>query len=184
MDDVLDVLRADHARIAAILAELRGNPTEPGDPRHRARVREQLVVASSKHEALEEMVLWPEVRRRLASGEALASVGLDQEAVGLKLLNELDKTDSGNEGFATLFHQVESSLRRHMMFEENQVFFGLARVLPDEEAASLARRVDATRRLAPSRPRTHVPSRPPVVRMAGPVTGAFDRGRDLFSRPG
>jgi hypothetical protein len=101
-------------------------------------------VACSKHEALEEMILWPEVRR----------------------------------------HRAESSLRRHMTFEEHQVFCTLSRVLPGEDTAALARRVDAARRLAPSRPHTAVRSEPGEVRIIGLVMGAFDRGPDRFSRRG
>lgn len=152
MDDLLDVLRADHERIRAILCDLKGDPAEAGDPGNRILVKERLVMACSRHEALEEMIVWPEVRRRLTGGDRLASVGLDQEEEGKELLNEVEKTNTGTEEFATLVQQAESNVRHHMMFEENQVFFSLRRALSDEESAALARRLDAARRLAPTRP--------------------------------
>ena len=184
MDDLLHVLRADHERIREILDDLKGDPAEAGDPGHRALVKEKLVSACSRHEALEEMILWPEVRRRLTDGDRLALVGLDQEEEGKKLLNEVEKTNTGTEEFATLVHQAESNMRQHMMFEENQVFFNLRRALSDVESAALARRFDAARRLAPTRPHAMTPPEPALARIAGPVLGVVDRGRDLFARRG
>lgn len=187
MDDVLDalaVLRADHDRIRAILRDLRGDPAEEGDPRQRALVKEQLVMACSKHEALEEMIVWPEVRRRLPDGDRLVSVAFGQEEIGKKLLNEVVKTDTGTEEFLTLARQAESDGRRHMMFEENQVFFKLRRALSDPESAAMARRLDAARRLAPTRPHPLTPPEPSLAVLAGPVRGVVDRGRDVLARRG
>ena len=157
--DVLDVLRADHARIRACLGDIGAGPPS-GVPEHRVRVKERLVVACSKHEALEEMILWPDVEHRLAQGAALASAGCGQEELATALLEDLDGTPVSSAAFPTLLGEVASSLRRHMTFEEHEVFPSLSRSLSGEEAATLARRVDAARRLAPTRPHATLDLRP------------------------
>jgi hypothetical protein len=58
-------------------------------PEERKAIADQLVMELSRHEAVEEMLLWPAVRERADHGEQMCEIALDQERVGKRVLNEL-----------------------------------------------------------------------------------------------
>lgn len=181
MPDLFPDLRADHLELLALLGELRGDPATGGPaPAERRRIVHRLVAAAAAHETVEEVVLWPEVRARVAGGDRVADDGVDQEQVAKKLFNELEKTSGGTDAFTTLVHQVASAVRRHVLYEETRVWPGLQAVLRPGEGEALGVRAAAVRHSAPTRPHPHTPPDPRLLQAVGPVVGAVDRARDAL----
>lgn len=183
MGDVFTVLAADHKRILALSGRLTGGAGEPRDtPKKRKAIADELVVELSRHEVVEEMLLWPAVRDRADGGAELCAVALEQEATGKRLLNELVKTSAGNEEFDTLTHRVAAMLREHISYEQNIVWPKLRLRLSAEEAAALGGQVERAKRRAPTRPHPHVPPNPGLLRRAGPAAALLDRARNAIVR--
>ena len=84
MPDVFAVLGQDHAEVKQMLAELENGPTRMGGAstaqlQDRKQLVEALVIAESKHEAVEEEFFWPVVQDLSGDGAELAGQGTDQE---------------------------------------------------------------------------------------------------------
>ena len=58
--------------------------------------------------------------------------------------------------------------RKHIAFEETQVWPGLRTVLPTETAADLGTKIAEGKKTAPTRPHPHTPPSPGVLKTAGP----------------
>ncbi|HZU79184.1 MAG TPA: hemerythrin domain-containing protein [Acidimicrobiales bacterium] len=185
MSDVFADLRHDHERIDKLLDELRGDPAGPEpSPHERKKIAEELVVAESRHEALEEAYFWPVVRDRAPQGGALALRAIEQEQTGKKLLNELEKTSPGTVEFGTLVFQVISNIRQHVTYEELQVWPRLRLRLTDAEGDELGSEISGARPLAPTRPHPLTPPDATVLRTVGPAVGLLDRVRDVLTARG
>jgi hemerythrin-like domain-containing protein len=136
---------------------------------------------ASSHEAVEEVVVWPVVRRRVEGGSEMADHGIEQENGAKRLFNELDKTSPGNDEFATSVQHLASHLRDHIALEENQVWPPLRLQLTDEELEELAHGVERSRSRAPTRPHPHTPPNAPVLKTLGAAAAMVDRARDALS---
>ncbi len=183
MDDVFTVLAADHDRILALSSRLTGDAAAPqAGPRERKAIASELVAEMSRHEVVEEMLVWPVVRDLADDGQELCAVALEQEATGKRLLNELAKTSPGNEEFDTLTHSVAALLREHISYEQNIVWPRLRLRLNQGEARQLGSRIERAKRLAPTRPHPHVPPRPELLKKIGPAVAVLDKARDAVLR--
>ncbi len=183
MDDVFTVLAADHERILALSGRLTGRAEPaPAGPRERKAVADELVMELSQHEVAEEMLLWPVVRANAEDGQELCATGLEQEAAGKRLLNELVKTSPGNEEFDTLTHSVAAMLREHISYEQNIVWPRLRLKLSQEEARRLGAEIAQAKRRAPARPHPHVPARPELLKRLAPAAAVLDRARNAMVR--
>ena len=77
MADVFTALATDHEEVKGMLAKLEKGPTKASGASQdqlalRKKMTEELVIEESRHEALEEMYLWPAVREHHPAGNTLA----------------------------------------------------------------------------------------------------------------
>lgn len=82
--DAITYLREDHDKVLAMFSRLEASPTAAGAPeddqvRARKTMVTALVMAESRHEAVEEQFFWPMVRDRVPGGVDLAARALAQE---------------------------------------------------------------------------------------------------------
>jgi hemerythrin-like domain-containing protein len=180
---VFDVLSKDHDEVKRMLTELEKGATattgaDQGQLARRKKIVEQLVIAESKHEAVEEMYFWPVVRERQPSGDTLAATAIGQEQEGKQALQLLDKAKADQPDFEDLLAKFTKAARDHIFFEETSVWPGLKAILSKEDAASLGQKLEAAKKIAPTRPHPKVPAQPGGLKGAGPLIGAADRLRD------
>ena len=107
MPDVFTVLGQDHAEVKQMLSDLESGPTRMGGAstaqlESRKKLVQALVIAESKHEAVEEEHFWPVVRDLSGDGPALAGQGTDQEQEAKVILDRLDKLDPSDDDFEEL----------------------------------------------------------------------------------
>lgn len=185
MPDALAVLAEDHRQVLELLNRLTGGSGEPRDaPRERKALAERLAIAESKHEAVEELVLWPVVRQRVEHGDELAARALEQEESGKELIHDLDHITAGDAEFMTLVQRLQSAVRDHISFEEGQVWPKLRLALSDAELDEMGEKMEAARRTAPTRPHPKTPPDPKVLGTLGPAVGTVDRVRDVLTGRG
>jgi hemerythrin superfamily protein len=189
MPSVFEVLRSDHEEVKQMLSELESGPTaatgaSPGQLALRKKMAETLVIEESKHEAAEEMYVWPTVRERLPDGSQLADRAISQEQEGKEVLARLDKADADDPDFEALLGEFIGAARDHIAFEENQVWPGLRAALTQAEASELGSKVEQAKKTGPTRPHPHTPAAPGVLKSAGPVAAAADKARDAVTGRG
>lgn len=98
--DALTFLRADHKSVLGMLEVLDGAPEGDGAQLSGLETMvNNLIIAESQHEAIEEQFFWPAVRRALGNGDDLANQAIAQEEAGKKLLQRLEEGRPGEPGY-------------------------------------------------------------------------------------
>jgi hemerythrin superfamily protein len=189
MSDTFTVLSADHTEVKSMLEALDSTPGHAAGASEavlaaRKQVAEQLVIASSAHEAAEEQYFWPAVRDRLPDGNELADQAISQESQAKEILARLDKLAVADAEFDELIIEFTPVALAHIEFEETRVWPGMRRALSVEESRDLGDQITAAKEKAPTRPHPRTPASPGVLKTAGPVVAALDKLRDAVSGRG
>jgi hypothetical protein len=188
MPDVFTVLGQDHAEVKQLLAELEQGPTRMSGAsaaqlEDRKKLVQALVIAESKHEAVEEEFFWPVVND-LTGGAELARQGTHQEQEAKIGLDRLDKLDPADDEFEALVGGTIKAGRAHIAFEEEKVWPLLREKLNDSGAERLGVQLLRAKDTAPTRPHPRVPPRPGVLKSTGPAAAIADRLRDKITGRG
>ncbi|HET9078017.1 MAG TPA: hemerythrin domain-containing protein [Acidimicrobiales bacterium] len=182
IQDLWRVMQADHDMVWDLLNQLTGGAGSPsGSPKEHRRLARELVAIESAHEAAEELVIWPVVRRVCPDGEDLVFHATGQERQAKRALNELSAIKAGNKDFEECVATVASHARQHITYEQNQIWPRLADHLTAEEADRLGRRWVDARLRGPTRPHPHTPPMPGALASAGYLLARLDRLRDALT---
>ena len=189
MPDVFTVLGQDHAEVKQMLDTLERGLTRAGGAsapqlRERKKLVQALVIAESKHEAVEEEYFWPVVRDLSGDGPRLADQGTGQEQEAKVILDRLDKLDPADDQFEELVAAIIRDGRVHIAYEEERVWPRLRETLNSSGAEKLGRQLLQAKDSAPTRPHPEVPPRPGVLKAGGPAVAITDRLRDAVTRRG
>lgn len=168
MADLFEVLKRDHDEVRRMLAELHIGPTAlTGATGHqleaRKRLTDQLIVAASRHEAVEEEFFWPVVRKQGPEAGQLADQAAGQELQVRQALAALTGLDTDAPEFEPLLTDVIAAGFEHLEFEEEQVWPLLRRAISPAQAADVGGAMASGRHAASGRGCLQVqPSRPPI----------------------
>ena len=189
MPDVFTVLGQDHAEVKQMLDTLERGLTRAGGAsapqlRERKKLVQALVIAESKHEAVEEEYFWPVVRDLSGDGPRLADQGTGQEQEAKVILDRLDKLDPADDQFEELVAAIIRDGRVHIAYEEERVWPRLRETLNSSGAEKLGMQLLQAKDSAPTRPHPEVPPRPGVLKAGGPAVAITDRLRDAVTRRG
>lgn len=143
MAEVFDVLRADHGNLQLLLAALEHSPGHAAGAsqevlRARKAAAERLVIDAARHEAAEQEYFWPAVRERLGHGNQLADEASAQEQEVTDALARLGKLESADDEFDQALADLIPALRRHLAFEEAQVWPQMRTALSPFQVRELA----------------------------------------------
>jgi hypothetical protein len=75
-------------------------------------------------------------------------------------------------------------IRHHIEDEEGRMFRDMRQNIDRDELRKLGGRVEAFKKVAPTRPHPNVPNEPLARTAAGPAASLFDRMRDLATGRG
>lgn len=179
--DIYTALGNDHRQVERLFDQLEVSPERADyDDVARKRLAQRLVMVGSRHEAAEEMVFWPGVRRMVPDGNDLADAALAQEREAKYILDTLRLAASAD-AIAELAGEFARASRAHIAFEEEQVWPELRRHTTRLAAAILGLKFAMARRLAPTRPHPQGPDRRLGLFTAGVAAATMDRVRDAVS---
>ncbi|MGW5687969.1 hypothetical protein [Nonomuraea sp. NPDC003754] len=99
-------------------------------------------------------------------------------------MKQLERTDADEAGHAELLARLMAEIRDHVAEEEGELFPRLRSAADTEQLAELGRKVEAIKKMAPTRPHPSAPDTPPGNKIMGPLTGLIDRMRDTLSGRG
>jgi len=182
--DVIEVLEHDHREVEEMFAELeslRGASTEEGRSR-RKTVTEQVTIELVRHSVAEEVLVYPEVEQKVSAEEA--EHARKEHAEAEETLHRLEKLDADDPAFDDELATLMGEIRHHIADEEGQMFAHMREVIDEDELRRLGGRVEAFKKVAPTRPHPHVPNEPLPRLAAGPAASLLDRMRDLATGRG
>jgi iron-sulfur cluster repair protein YtfE (RIC family) len=182
--DVIEVLEHDHREVEQMFAELeslRGAATEEAKAR-RKEVTEQVTIELVRHSVAEEVLVYPQVDRKVSAEEA--EHAREEHAEAEKTLQRLEKLDADDPAFDDELATLMAEIRHHIEDEEGEMFAHMRQVIDTDELRKLGARVEAFKKVAPTRPHPNVPNTALARTAAGPAASLFDRMRDLATGRG
>ena len=182
--DVVEILEHDHREVEEMFAELeslRGASTEEQQSR-RKELTEQVTIELVRHSVAEEVLVYPKVEKQVSSDEA--EHAREEHAEAEETLQRLEKLDADDSSFDDELATLMEEIRHHIEDEEGQMFAHMRQVIDEDELLKLGERVEAFKKVAPTRPHPNVPNEAVPRMAAGPAASLFDRMRDLASGRG
>ena len=176
--DVIEVLEHDHREVEQMFAELeslRGAATEEAKAR-RKEVTEQVTIELVRHSVAEEVLVYPEVDKKVSAEEV--EHAREEHAEAEKTLQRLEKLGADDPAFDDELATLMAEIRHHIEDEEGEMFAHMRQVIDTDELRKLGARVEAFKKVAPTRPHPNVPNTPLPRLAAGPAASLFDRMRD------
>jgi hypothetical protein len=178
--DVIEMLEHDHRMVEQLFRDYQAARTDE----QRRGVVEILVRELSKHAALEELTVYPVIRRLRPDSAAEVDDHLDEHLDVKNTLVELDRLSAGDDREGELVARLRRETEHHIRDEESRLLPVLRATADHRELDELGRRLRQAKSMAPTRPHPHAPNRPPALALAAPFAAFYDRIRDrLGGRP-
>src|SRR3954470_774971 len=182
--DVIEILEQDHREVEEMFAELeslRGASTDDMKSRRKA-LAEQVTIELVRHSVAEEVLVYPQVEEKVSAEEA--EHARKEHAEAEEAMQRLEKLDADDPGFDDELATLMSEIRHHIEDEEGEMFAHMREVIDEDELRKLGERVEAFKKVAPTRPHPNVPNEALPRTAAGPAASMFDRMRDLATGRG
>jgi hypothetical protein len=182
--DVIEILERDHREVEQMFGELeslRGAATDEAKSR-RKELAEQVTIELVRHSVAEEVLVYPQVEEKVSAEEA--EHAREEHAEAEETLHRLEKLDADDPAFDVELATLIDEIRHHIEDEEGEMFVHMRQAIEPEELRKLGGRVDAFKKVAPTRPHPNVPNEPLPRMAAGPAASLFDRMRDLATGRG
>ena len=182
--DVIEVLEHDHREVKEMFTELeslRGASNEEERER-RKELTEQVTIELVRHSVAEEVLVYPKVENEVSEEEA--EHAREEHAEAEETLQRLEKLDADDPAFDDELATLMEEIRHHIEDEEGQMFAHMRQVIDEDELRTLGKRVEAFKKVAPTRPHPNVPNEALPRAAAGPAASLFDRMRDLATGRG
>jgi hemerythrin-like domain-containing protein len=180
--DALDFLRQDHQSVLGMLQVLDGAPQGTGAVMSGLGTMVQnLVIAESQHEAVEEQFFWPAVRQALEDGDELADRAVEQEQEGKQLLQRLEDGQPGERQYHEALQEFVKAGREHIRYEQEVVWPRFAAAVSLAEREKLGRKLEGAKKVAPTRPHPATPPSATVQKTMGAGAAFVDHLRDAVT---
>jgi hemerythrin-like domain-containing protein len=182
--DVIEILEHDHREVEEMFSELeslRGASTDE-DKSRRKELTEQVTIELVRHSVAEEVLVYPQVEGKV--GEEEVEHAREEHAEAEETLQRLEKLDADAPDFDDELATLMKEIRHHIEDEEGEMFKHMRQTMEADELRKMGQRVEAFKKVAPTRPHPNVPNDPISRTAAGPAASLFDRLRDLATGRG
>ena len=132
--DALELLKADHRRLEALLDE--GEQTTGRAAGRRQEILRTIARELDVHEQIEERLLYPALKAH-PEASAIVLEGYEEHHVADVLLQELEGLSPADERWAAKFSVLRENIEHHIEEEEGEMFRTAQTVMPREELESL-----------------------------------------------
>ena len=182
--DVIEVLEKDHREVEEMFSELeqlRGASSDE-DKARRKQLTDQVTIELVRHSVAEEVLVYPQVEKKVSAEEA--EHARKEHAEAEETLHRLEKLDADDPAFDDELNTLMREIRHHIADEEGETFPHMRQNIDPDELRNLGGRVEAFKKVAPTRPHPNVPNDQLARTAAGPAASLFDRMRDVASGRG
>jgi hemerythrin superfamily protein len=182
--DVIDILTQDHREVEVMFGELEAlmQAGRGTDDARRKDLVDQVTIELVRHSVAEEVAVYPKVKEKVSEEEAERAKREHAEAE--ETMKRLENLKADDAAFDEELKKLMNEIRQHVAEEEGEMFPRMREILTPDELIDLGKRVEAIKKMAPTRPHPSVPNEPGPRLAAGPVAGLFDRLRDMASGRG
>src|SRR5215210_858093 len=182
--DVIEILEHDHREVEEMFAELESlrGATSEDDKERRKELTEDVTIELVRHSVAEEVLVYPKVEDKVSKEEA--EHAREEHAEAEETLQRLEKLDADDPSFDDELATLMKEIRHHIEDEEGEMFAHMRQTIDEDELRNLGGRVEAFKKVAPTRPHPNVPNEPLPRMAAGPAASLFDRMRDLATGRG
>jgi hemerythrin superfamily protein len=172
--DVVELLLDQHRVIRELCEEVSSAAEADREQPFRSLLRLLAV-----HEAVEEELVHPYVKRRVAGAKESVAERVEEEREVNKMLAALDALGPANPAFGDLFTRFRTALLAHADKEESSEFAGIRSATRPAERAAMAAAVRLASSLAPTHPHPGNESAARAILVGTPMA-MMDRARDLL----
>jgi hemerythrin superfamily protein len=171
-DDAIALLKNDHREVEQLFKKFESL----GETAHKSRESTvaKIIEELAKHAAIEEQILYPEVRQRAHEDEDMVLEALEEHHIVKWTLSELEKLSSKDERYTAKVTVLMESVRHHIKEEEGELFPKVRKAFSRAELADMGERLRATKKAVPSRPHPRAPDEPPGNIVASALAAPFD----------
>jgi hemerythrin-like domain-containing protein len=182
--DVVDVLMADHREFDRIFTELEGlrGRSEPELLRRKRELVDEVTIGLVKHSVAEETQVYPRVEKQVDKEEA--EHNKEEHAEAEEVMKRLERMDPDDPGFDGAVEELIREIRHHVEHEESRMFTELRATFSRDELVDMAQKVEAVKKIAPTRAHPMTPNEAGVRMAVGPVASLLDHLRDAVSGRG
>lgn len=173
--EALAFLRQDHKSVLGMLQVLDGSPRGTGATMSGlSTMVDNLIIAESQHEAIEEQFFWPMVREKLDNGDELADRAVEQEQQGKKALQQLLDSEPGQVQYHEALQEFVAAGRAHIRYEQEVVWPRFEAEVSLEERERLGQKLESAKKVAPTRPHPDTPPNALVQKTMGAGAAIVD----------
>lgn len=140
--DIYTMLKRDHARIEALIEELRR--AEGRTPHSRRRLIDELRAAVRAHEQAEERSIFPVLLHDAHAHDEAIRAREDQRDAE-SVVDEIVPLDPGDPRFQRKVAELDSLMRSHFFREEQRLIPRAVEIISDSQAHVFGRRVASDR---------------------------------------
>ena len=176
-DDVVDILTADHREMIGLLESIE----KTSDPAERRALADAVTAEIVRHSIAEELFVYPVYTREVAGGADEVEHDKQEHQELEETLVKLEAVDAADPEFLRLVHELKDQLDHHADDEESDQFPKLRSAVSAEELVDLGRKVEAAKKVAPTRPHPGSPNSELFHMTVGMGVGMVDRLRDALS---
>lgn len=169
--DVINILTTDHQEMLELLAQVESS----NDPEQRRDLIDAAIAEVMRHAVAEEMYVYPAMEKHIPHGRDEVEHDKREHDELVKVMKKLEDVDASDPSFMTLTKEMEKQLRHHIDDEESDQFPKLRNHIPVDELIDLGNKVDAAKKLAPTRPHPSAPHSELFHKSVGPGVGMVDR---------
>jgi hemerythrin superfamily protein/ribosome-associated toxin RatA of RatAB toxin-antitoxin module len=176
-EDVVDILTTDHREVTDLLLQIR----TATDAATRRDLADTMISELVRHAVAEEMYVYPAMKEHLADGEDAVAHDTEEHKELERTMKELEAVEATDPRFDSLLTQLETTLADHVSDEESDQFPKLRAAIPQAQLVELGQKVQAAKKLAPTRPHPAAPNAELFHKLVGPGVGLVDRLRDRLT---
>ena len=143
--DALKLLKQDHKKVKKLLKEL--EETTERAVKTREKLTEELKREIKPHEAMEEEVFYPALRRKLKDDDIVLEGYEEHHAVDV-LMDELESVPFDDETWGPKMKVIQENIEHHIEEEEGEMFKNARKVFDSEQLEDLGERMEEHRSAA------------------------------------
>jgi hemerythrin superfamily protein len=175
--DAIELLSSDHREVEQFFRQYEAASNDAGVAHHAA---EQIIRELSMHAAVEEMILYPLLRRIDPDQSGLVDHSLEEHQEVKELLAKIDGRPANDPETRQIMGELKSAVEEHVAEEEGKLFPALRSSVKQDELMDLGDKMAKAKAIAPTHPHPNAPNTPPGNIVAGPLAALADRVRDFL----
>jgi hemerythrin superfamily protein len=175
--DAIELLTSDHREVEQFFKQYEAAGHDDGVACHAA---EEIIKGLSVHAAVEEMILYPMMRKVAPEQKGLVDHSLEEHQEVKELLAKVDGKPANDAEVRKIFGKLKSSVEEHVSEEEGKLFPALRQHVKEDELMELGEKMAKAKAMAPTHPHPNAPNTPPGNIVAGPLAAMADKVRDFL----